>query len=209
MDSKEIIISATPDNYQRIIDNYVSILEKTNNQLNVWTNPYGIMIGFLTLLVAVGAIIVAILLWKNSNDQKDRVNEFFKEQEKIIKERNERADKLAEARRKEAENKFDKLIAEQQKKLESATNKNKKEIEKAISELKKDKASIGVLETPNIPFISIEPDVFGLFSKSIICTNCGKEFKYYDDSQNFAFTGLGLYNKQIYCSHCGAINIPQ
>lgn len=38
---------------------YIEILEKTNSQLSVWTNPYGIMVGIVSALTAILAIGVA------------------------------------------------------------------------------------------------------------------------------------------------------
>ncbi len=61
--------------YQDMLDNYASIVEKTNQHLSMWVNPYGIMVGVLTLIVAIMAVVVAWYIWKNSKEQK----ELFKE----------------------------------------------------------------------------------------------------------------------------------
>ena len=41
--------------------NYVEILEKTNQQLGLWTNPYGLAVGVLTILVALLALAATLL----------------------------------------------------------------------------------------------------------------------------------------------------
>ena len=38
--------------HDRQMDEYVSILEKTNQQLNLWYNPYGIIVASLAVLFA-------------------------------------------------------------------------------------------------------------------------------------------------------------
>ncbi len=62
--------------------NYIEILEKTNQQLSLWYNPYGLIIGVLTLLVALLALYFGYILWRQGRDYKD----FLEEQRKIISE---------------------------------------------------------------------------------------------------------------------------
>lgn len=145
MPSTEIITSA-PDQYQTMLNNYASILEKTNQQLGLWSNPYGIMIGILTLLITIAAIVVSVILWRNSAEQKKLARDFFENQEKIIREKNERMEKLANERHEEAKKEFESLIVEQQEKLKLADEVGKNEIQKAIDDLRKQKAGIGVLD---------------------------------------------------------------
>jgi len=213
------IITSVPDQYQIMLDNYASIVEKTNNHLNMWFNPYGLMVGILTLLVAVAAIVVSVILWKNSEEQKKRIKDFFDEQDKIIKERNEKDDERREVAKKE----FEELIREQQNKLKLAKKQNKKEIEKFINELKKEKASLDKHSSQNFaladyPTFNISQDrvsfhdigqnqFYGFNKKSTICSKCGKSFDYYDDPPYKAYATLD--SGIVYCSHCGEKNIKK
>src|SRR3989344_6410902 len=63
---------------------YLEILEKTNQQLSLWYNPYGLMVAALTGLVALLAIVFAFVLWRQGKDYSDARKKFFEEQEKTI-----------------------------------------------------------------------------------------------------------------------------
>jgi hypothetical protein len=49
---------------------YLEILEKTNSQLSLWTNPYGLMVGALALLFTVLTIIAVWITYRQSQDFK-------------------------------------------------------------------------------------------------------------------------------------------
>jgi len=209
----------------QILNNYVSILEKTNQQLSLWYNPYGVAIGILTLLIAVIAIVVAYALWRHSKEQRDRINQFFIEQEKIIKEKNENVEKV--------EAKLNELIKEYEKQLKDTKTRNKKEIQKIIDDLKKEKASIGsyivgrsAYEPMNISpagtarMFGLNQSLFsGLGERSTICTKCGKEFSYQSDRLGDRLgEGVNIYSigvshalggENVYCPYCGTKNIVQ
>ena len=68
---EQTFITSAPTQYQIMLENYASILEKTNQQLGLWSNPYGIMVAILAFFLTVGSIFVAWYLWKNSKEQKD------------------------------------------------------------------------------------------------------------------------------------------
>ena len=94
MTNTNTIISSAPDQCQAMLNNYASIVEKTNNQLGLWSNPYGLMVGILTLLMAIGAIFITYLLWRNSKDQKEITKQFFIEQKALIEEKNKIIEKI-------------------------------------------------------------------------------------------------------------------
>ena len=208
MDMETIADSAVITNtYGQACSEYFSILEKTNQQLSLWTNPYGIMIGALGLIIAIGAVVVAVLLWKNSKDQKERMKTFYDNQDKIIKEKNSNVVKI--------EKKLQRLMDHYEEKLQSATDVNKEEIEKAIRELGKEKATIGAY----LGSAAVIPDgynfasgIINSSSKEMICSSCGSSFKYYNDPcQPIYISDLSLStdDKKVHCTFCGAVNIPQ
>ena len=196
-----------PDQYQVMLNNYATIVEKTNNQLGLWSNPYGLSIGILTALIAIGAVIVSILLWKNSKDQKDLFKSKMDEQEKLLREN-------IEDQRKE----YDALIEEYKQKLSSAVDGSKKDIlEKILMDLKREKASIGLsgismsgVTGPigSVPLASsfVTGAAFGI-TKSIFCINCGREFKYFDNA--LVYRSAAISTRQVHCSFCGAANLAQ
>ena len=149
---------------QIINQNYVAILEKTNQQLGLWSNPYGIMIGGLALLIAILAIAVSIYLWWNSSEQrkerKEEAANFFSNLEKI-------ANKNIEEARKQ----YDELIAIQEKIIKSSTQ-NKKELEKELIELKKERASIGTNITSSLGTATVwSPAIDSLSGTTVSGTN--------------------------------------
>lgn len=131
----ETTIKQSPSSEQVLNQNYITLLERTNQQLSLWSNPYGIMIGILALLFALAAIIVSVYLWWNSREQrrerKEQADNFFSSLKEI-------ANKNIEEARKQ----YDELIAAQEKTLKSST-KNKDELQRALTELKKERANIG------------------------------------------------------------------
>ncbi len=63
-------IAASPTQYQAMLEQYSSIVEKTNNQLGLWINVGNWFTTGLGVLVAIIAIFVGYAIWKNSNDVK-------------------------------------------------------------------------------------------------------------------------------------------
>lgn len=175
----------TPDQYQKIIENYASILEKTNNQLGWWLNIGSFTVTVLGVMIAVVAVFVGYAIWKNSDDQKKQFRNFLVDQETFAKQKLEEFELLSKKGREEAEQKLEVLIKEQQKELNSATT-NKLEIQKAINDLKKEKATIGAYAIPTYP----TPNSFG------------SGIGYSGNAINGAGGGGGS-NKIYYCSACG------
>lgn len=209
--SQGALILKTPE-YQQMMNNYVSILEKTNQQLGVWSNPYGIAIGILSIFIAIIAICVGFALWRHSKEQKERFDKFLLEQEKVIQTKNKRFEQV--------ELKFDALIKGYEEQLKSATKNNKIEIEKAIADLKKEKASLGAYIGPSAafgtaslqsiasPFVGSSP--LAVNTGSMICAKCGRTFSYYNDNDLLSSAVMGsltVGGKNVYCTHCGHLNI--
>lgn len=206
------VIQLAPSQYQTMLNNYASIVEKTNNQLSLGINLTSLSVTILSVIIAVIAIFVAWALWKNSKDQKDRMEQFFSEQEKIIREKNKNIQKF--------ELKFENLINEYKGKLKGADGENKKQLEKAINELKKEKASAGAyigLDSA-IQFSPMQASSLGSlvsvygYEKTMICSKCGKVFTYRDNDNgilNVMYNPLAVGKKTVYCSNCGAANTSE
>lgn len=99
------------------------------------------MVGFLTLLIAVIAIAVTIVLWKLSKDQRDAADRFFSEQAKIIAEKNESVKKV--------EQRLEQLIYEYEQSLKDTALENKNEVREALDELRREKAILATSIGPS------------------------------------------------------------
>lgn len=85
--------------------NYIEILEKTNQQLSFWYLPYEVAIGFLTIAIAVLTIGFSILLWRQNINYREIINKIIDEQKKNLKEQmKEDALELLEQHRAELQN---------------------------------------------------------------------------------------------------------
>lgn len=193
----------------RLIENYISILEKTNQQLGVWSNPYGIAIGILSILIAIIAIGVAYAFWLNGREQRERQEKFFADQDRIIQLKNKSIG--------EYESKLDTLIKEYQKQLKSTEKRNREQIQKTIDELKREKASIGAYIGPSAAVGTISgPSIasswpsnsitLGPNTNSMICAKCGKRFSYIVNSSPLSNL-LSIGNQTVHCTYCGSLNL--
>ena len=85
-------------NNKSILNNYQDILEKTNQQLSVWTNPYGLLISALAILFTLLAIVASILIFLQSKGFKEKLDKFInsgKEAlEKIITEKSKKLEEI-------------------------------------------------------------------------------------------------------------------
>lgn len=109
---------------------YITLLEKTNLQLSLWYNPYGIMVGILTLLVAVLAIYFAYILWRQGRDYRD----FLEEQKMFIREDAKSNAKVV----------LDEYIQRTDEKLQTATGEARVKIETELANLKEARESLNL-----------------------------------------------------------------
>ncbi len=189
------------------IQNYISLLEKTNQQLSFWYNPYGIMVGTLAVLFTALTIVAAVIIYRQSREYKDRLeadrklyknqfDDFLASQMKIIEQRSAEAGELSK--------KFDKIIDQYQEKLESSTEKQKEEIQKAIDKLEQEKITLNQGVGP----LTVTPNLTGLglinsFNKHCICSNCG--YGFFVDTLGVA--GFTVGGTTVNCPKCGSVNI--
>ncbi|MDP2789252.1 MAG: hypothetical protein Q8O46_04400 [bacterium] len=190
-------------------EQYIQILEKTNQQLGLLTNPYGIMVSVLSVLFTVLAIVAAVIIYRQSKDYKEKLqadreqytknfNEFFASQKAIIEKREKQVV--------EVEKDIDKLLKEYEKKLNASSEKQKAEIQKAIQKLEEEKLFLGGKIGP----LTVSPNSFdfittayGLGNNHHNCKNCGFGFFVKNDWSTLSTLTL---NRTITCPKCGSVD---
>jgi len=173
---------------------YVEILEKTNQQLGLWTNPYGLMVTVLTFFVTILAVVVAWAIYRQGADYKKKLEE--------------QLTLLVDTRFE----KFESAITEQRKKLGMATSEEEKvEILSRIKQLEQAKTeAIARAETPYVsPEVSFGSlnSLTGSFGSPRMhkCTYC----KYGYIPQDFGLSVMVsvIPQKRAYsCPKCGNVD---
>ena len=130
-----VIIQRTDD---QTIKNYQQILEKTNEQLSLWSNPYGVIIAALGVLFAVLAIIAVFVLYRQSKEYKDLIHKSLQEHklalDKLIAEKNNQLEIYYAS--------LDKSIMEYKEQLKTVNEDTQKQIKEFISKLEEQKEYI-------------------------------------------------------------------
>lgn len=212
------IITASPDKYERMADNYAAILEKTNNQLGLGINVANFSVAILSAFLATIAIIVGYYLWKNSQEQKKLFTDVLQSNQEHIR-------KQSQVFIEQEKQRIDNFIKNLEVTSKSSTEEKKTEIQKLIEEYKKEKASLSV--SSSVPIsnsmwngnpLSTGFSGFtggytpwGLFNQATkkTCMNCGKSFSYTEDTD---INGMNVFInsvpgvKKTYCPHCGSTN---
>lgn len=107
---------------------YLEILAKTNQQLGLWTNPYGLLVGALAVLVAVFAIVAAVVVWRQGSDYRRLIEGQIKDQWEVL---NSLVHERLEA-----------IQVELNSELERATGENKERIEEKLREIERQKQTL-------------------------------------------------------------------
>lgn len=127
---------------------YIAMLEKTNAQLSLWWNPYGVMIGALGVLFALGAIVVTFLLFRQSREYRkildDSMAQHRKELDDSVAQYREVLNTLLEERLREMQTKNDAAIQTAQQQLLSAGDTEKQRLKTVIADLEKEKRELAV-----------------------------------------------------------------
>ncbi len=166
---------------------YIELLEKTNQQLSLWSNPYGVLVAILSFLVAFLAIAAAVILYRQTQEYKDLYTLALKQYENTLQ------DNLKKIGI-DAESKIESFIQTKTKEIEELSGDTQKQAKKIINDLKKEKESIGSRIQfssigDNQPFLSKTFDHFKLTSELGLDSN--------DNSNGFVVVGSN------YCSQCG------
>ena len=200
-----------------ILLQYLDILEKTNQQLGLWSNPYGVMVAVLSFLVAVLAIVFGFYLWRQSRDYQKKFDDFLEG----LKENFDIEIKENLKFRKEANKKFKKLLSEKKKEIESLTGEAKQKAEeeiREIQELKKNlnrqplvslSGTLNVDSSGNLRHVPIANSL-GDYAVSLGSKQCKKCKKYYNDSDFLSvpqtITAIGGIGSVSECPYCHNIN---
>lgn len=193
-----------------LIEQYIWILEKTNQQLSLWRNPYWVLITLLWVLFAIGAIVAAVLLYRQSQDYKQQQREIQENQERIFKEflkkqetdvlnNNKKIEKIAKE--------FEELIAKYEKQVNHTTNKGKEDIDKTLEELRKEKEKImaqtyiptvDAIETDSVSILHDYSIMWNTKKVLKICINCHNKF-YVNKKSSIWISTLG---DKVICPYC-------
>src|SRR6266566_523410 len=204
----------------RIERAYRDILEKTNEQLSLWSNPYGVMVGALGVLFTVAAVVVGFLIFRQGSDYRSLIERSIREYQGILNSFIEGHNKQIELLKASVTEKIATLSQE----LEAASGKQKKEIETKIVELERLSTALKPHELPRTRETIVGPTPswltnlgFGQASASTIaainqlyrpsvvnsthkCSRCGTSF-----TPSGVKVGL-LGSGDVTCSKCGQVD---
>ncbi len=165
---------------------YISLLEKTNQQLSLWSNPYGVMVAVLSFLVAFLAVAAAVILYRQSREYRDLYQEALKNYE-VALQNNLKTIGL------NYQNRVDELIESKTKEIDTFSGDAKNKAKTIIQDLKKEKESIG----SKIQLSSLESGRDHLNSASLIKFPLDNKI-WLSGSQIFENT-----KSEKYCPNCG------
>lgn len=88
IDSQATVVDTVPDNEvsQETLLAYQEVLEKTNQQLSLWWNPYGVMVAGLGVLFTILTIIAAAIIFFQGRAAKQLLNNSIERHSKILNE---------------------------------------------------------------------------------------------------------------------------
>ena len=199
---------------------YVEILEKTNQQLSLWWNPMSVFIGALGVLFTMGAIVVAVIIYRQGSEYKQSLAQFTKTYSAII----DRAIQEKVTQLETFRTTIDSSIKElkEQKQSQTTTEDNKKQIADAIANLERAKKNVvEQLQRPAVspefiwPTGSVFASPSGVFSneeKYHRCSKCGFGFKMasspFDELHAISRYGSQYGGqKSVACPSCGNIDL--
>lgn len=215
MTTTDAILIATPNQYEALLNNYASILEKTNDQMGLWLNIGNWITAILSVIVSLIAIGAAILFWYYSSEQKKERRLLVEQTTKAYEKALEKFDKESKRQQKEATEQIDSLLKEKTAQLAKADQHNKAQIQKAIDDLNATKATIGAqfIQSPSVyvPNYSVGTGI----NDHVFMTNATTGSAFISASKNLgdvggmAYTGFcknchrGIPIGAAYCGHCG------
>jgi DNA-directed RNA polymerase subunit RPC12/RpoP len=197
---------------------YIALLEKTNAQLGLWWNPYGVMVAALGVLFTVLAIFATVLIWRQGSDHKQILLKSIAEYRRVL-------DTLVKERVDALNQSLVEAIDAEKAKLATVGSEQRKLVESKIKELEAKKnhldmaewsyggstrANLGPAITGSIPLemMSSWIDLSKNWEPTIInmdpiheCAKCGHRYNVEQDSGKKLVKGSG----KVTCPKCGNV----
>ena len=169
---------------------YIALLERTNQQLGLWTNPYGVLIASLAALFTFLTIAAAFLLYRQSREHDQRIEKFLTKAQSVL-------DALVDQTKIQTSS----AIADLQQSLSKiGPGEEKQKLEKRIDRLQE---FVNTLPThPSSPTSDVLRAASGASGgwlkppNIIVCSRCGAEFPK---------SGLGIGPTFTQCPNCGSL----
>ena len=176
---------------------YLSTLEKTNQQLSLWFNPYALLVASLAILFTLLAIIATALIYRQSKEYREKLDSFVKSYQEVF-------DKLITELSKRRDD-IEKQIKEHQTQLAKVAGEGKKAIEVEIERLTAKKDSVSSQIASTVAAIPASGSPFGLgMERHHKCSQCGRGFMI-KAANPFYFAALGS-EETVKCPKCGNID---
>lgn len=192
---------------------YAEILEKANNQLSLVGNPLAWFIGALGVLFAAGAIVSAILIWRQSKNTKEQFVSLFEGSESRIldleKKLNDAQRKLLEQLKKETEEAISTIKSSLEKSGDSESQILKK-LEEKLEELNEKSKD---LEVTGYGIQNATESIYSNPPKQKTCSACGLNFVYRTNNPFYTPATDFLYHRhfgsttEIKCPRCGHVEL--
>ena len=218
-----MISAVKPTPLTDIDQRYIEILEKTNQQLGLLTNPYGIMVTSLSVLFTVLTLVAIYFQYKQSQDYKNKVEEdrqvYRKKLEDFFSKWEEKVNERHEQIKQQVAEKYDKKLHEMEEKMKVASDEQKTKIQKEIDRLQNDKIDlqnqiIPVEVTPEdaSPYefydeYSFSPSLIKPIKRqNVLCLACGFQFQVVEKTSrdySSAVYSVASTSKRVVCPKCG------
>jgi hypothetical protein len=204
-------VIAVDQQLRELNQQYLEVVSKTNEQLGLWTNPYGLMVGILSFILAVLAIGAGIILYFQSSDFKQRISDLLtrysnildgiiSEKDTIIAKMDTHAKEIIERANQQAKS-VDAALSAQieayKNEVAESANEKKQELEAAIAKLQKAQSE---LEANALP-VGTSSSAGKNYTTGVDNTIPVVNPEYVDSS----YGALGIAGKRRFhkCSHCG------
>jgi len=180
-------------------DDYQKMVEQTTSVFGIWWEALGVAVAVLSVLFAVGTVMVTFVLFRQSKEYRDQADAVVRES---VKEYQELLNTFIEAKNLEIRSQLDAAIAANEEALVSATGEHRQEIEAAIADIKeKREAFVAVSDVLPLgrsgPKTVAEPIGGVTLATGPRCGHCGG-VKYFSGDRD-PRTGQWL----LRCSACG------
>ncbi len=125
------------DQSAQLTQQYIGMLEKTNQQLGLWTNPYAVIVAALAVLFTALTIVAVFIVWRQGSEYKKAFHESLKGyQNKLQDDLKQITKQITKEAQKSIEENIGSIIKKQEDELSGLTGDVRQKAEEIISELK-------------------------------------------------------------------------